>query len=165
MKFSLGKRQINSLAKILEYSEDETLVEEKQTPLKKECMDAWEIPIKARREPSRDQPEFICRRLLDNDSGEKFDDWKKKDWFFEDGFLDDFFFVAFLKQNSKNIVNCDMSESLYTIYDWHAVILGTNKEATFYLGKSIYGVAKLCGKSYKVIVFWELATLYEFHFT
>lgn len=53
----------------MEYSEDETLIEEKQNQLKKECMDAWEIPIKARREPSRDQAEFICRRLLDNDSG------------------------------------------------------------------------------------------------
>ncbi|XP_065222418.1 cap-specific mRNA (nucleoside-2'-O-)-methyltransferase 1 [Planococcus citri] len=104
----LGKRQINSLAKIVEYSEDETLVEEKQNQLKKDCMDAWEIPIKARREPSREQPEFLCRKLLENDS-------------------------SFLRQTPKNILTVDMCESLYTVYDWHAVILGSNREATFYL--------------------------------
>lgn len=33
-------------------------------------------------------------------------------------------------------MNVDMCDSLYTVYDWHAVILGSNREATFYLGAS-----------------------------
>lgn len=68
--FRLGERQVTSLAKILEYSEDETLVEVKQQVLKKECMELWKIPVGARKVPY-DQPENLCRTLLGKNLGKK----------------------------------------------------------------------------------------------
>lgn len=67
----LGERQVNSLAKILEYSEDETLVEEKQITLKRGCMELWDVPIGARRGPSYDQPDQLCRALLSNSTSKQ----------------------------------------------------------------------------------------------
>lgn len=67
--FRLGFRQINSLAKILEYSEDGSLIEDKQQILKKECMDVWGIPIRARRGPSIDFPDNVARNILQNNIG------------------------------------------------------------------------------------------------
>jgi len=65
----LGERQINSLAKILEFSEDETLVEEKQQQLKKDCMEAWGVEIKARSGPANVDADALARNLLQNDTG------------------------------------------------------------------------------------------------
>ena len=65
----LGERQINSLAKILQFSEEEELVEEKQQDLKKDCMKAWGVEIKARSAPNVD-PDVVARNLLKNDTGE-----------------------------------------------------------------------------------------------
>lgn len=106
---TLGERQVTSLAKILEYSEDETLVEVKQQVLKKECMELWKIPVGARKVPY-DQPENLCRSLLGIN-------------------------LDILRHQPCDISRVKMEEVLYTVYDWHAVILGNNKEnVTFFLG-------------------------------
>ncbi len=64
-----GVRQINSLAKILEFADDETLIEEKQQSIKKECMELWGVPMRARTGPVNDSPDNMCRNLLRNDVG------------------------------------------------------------------------------------------------
>lgn len=71
MAFRLGDRQITALAKILEFSEDETLVEEKQQQLKKECMEAWGVEIRARSGPPIIDPDVLVRNLLKNDIGKR----------------------------------------------------------------------------------------------
>lgn len=137
--YRLGERQINSLAKILEFSEDETLVEEKQQLLKKECMDAWKVEIKARSGPSNANADALSRFLLKNDTG-KCGRWNVR--------CNEICVVRWLKYVPgtawlRNVTNTiqnvhQMEQCMKSIHDWNAVILGADSRngtsATFFLG-------------------------------
>lgn len=49
----LGKRQVVNLAKIAAFCKDVDLREDRQSELKKQCLEFWNVPDKARTAPSR----------------------------------------------------------------------------------------------------------------
>lgn len=67
---SLGLLQINSLGKILEFSEDLSLKEEKQNELKNECMELWGVDASRVHNKSQEDPEGMARKILSNNPRE-----------------------------------------------------------------------------------------------
>ena len=65
---ALGMRQMVNLAKIAAYCKDVTLREDRQSELRKQCLDFWKIPDKARTAPPRIGPNDKANELLASNS-------------------------------------------------------------------------------------------------
>lgn len=65
----LGLRQVVNLAKIAAFCKDVTLREDRQGELKKQSLDFWRIPDKARTAPPRTGPVDKAKELLANNLG------------------------------------------------------------------------------------------------
>ena len=62
-------RQVVNLAKIAAFCKDVTLREDRQAELKKQSLDFWKTPDKARTAPPRMGPIDKAKELLANNSG------------------------------------------------------------------------------------------------
>jgi len=65
---ALGMRQMVNLAKIAAFCKDVTLREDRQSELRKQCLDFWKIPDKARTAPPRIGPNDKANELLASNS-------------------------------------------------------------------------------------------------
>lgn len=66
---ALGMRQVINLAKIAAFCKDVTQREDRQAELKKQSLDFWKIPDKARMAPPRTSPSEKAKELLANNLG------------------------------------------------------------------------------------------------
>lgn len=60
----LGQIQALSLSKIVAYTKDQCLADERQKDLKKKCLDLWDIKDGVRRAPFRNNPQDTCNSLI-----------------------------------------------------------------------------------------------------
>merc|ERR1740128_82100 len=110
---NLGKRQIINLAKIAAFCKDTTLREDRQSELKKQSLDFWKIPDKARTAPPRTGVIEKAQEMLGNNSS---------------------------VLNNRSIPICDMTlleENIKSAYDWKCVVLALEADSpmqTFFLG-------------------------------
>jgi len=60
----LGQIQALSLSKIVAYTKDQRLADERQKDLRKKCLDLWEVKDGVRRAPFRNDPQDTCNLLV-----------------------------------------------------------------------------------------------------
>nr|CAD7569117.1 unnamed protein product [Timema californicum] len=112
---SIGEKQVIGLVKIAAFCRDINLIEPLQAEIKKQCLDYWEVPDKARTAPPRISETVKCEQLLKNSSIPS---------------------NVFSKEEIE--LKPTMMEGVFqSVYDWHCVVLGSSRErknCTFYLG-------------------------------
>ncbi|XP_032792891.2 cap-specific mRNA (nucleoside-2'-O-)-methyltransferase 1 [Daphnia magna] len=109
---ALGMRQVINLAKIAAFCKDVTLREDRQSELRKQSLDFWKIPDKARMAPFRMTPAEKSKDLLPNNS-------------------------CVLDQKATAMDISVFREAVKSVYDWRCVVIGLEKDnpmQTFYLG-------------------------------
>lgn len=62
--FRLGQIQALSLSKIVAYTKDQRLADERQKDLRKKCLELWEVKDGVRRAPFRSDPIDTCNSLV-----------------------------------------------------------------------------------------------------
>lgn len=60
----LGQIQALSLSKIVAYTKDQRLADERQKDLRKKCLELWEVKDGVRRAPFRNNPQDTCNSLI-----------------------------------------------------------------------------------------------------
>lgn len=60
----LGQIQALSLSKIVAYTKDQHLADERQKDLRKKCLELWKVKDGVRRAPTRNNPQDICNSLI-----------------------------------------------------------------------------------------------------
>jgi hypothetical protein len=60
----LGQIQALSLSKIVAFTKDQRLADERQKDLKKKCLELWEVRDGVRRAPFRNDPQTTCNSLV-----------------------------------------------------------------------------------------------------
>ncbi|KAK8774512.1 hypothetical protein V5799_010954 [Amblyomma americanum] len=63
----LGRAQVTHLKKIKAFAQNSDLYEERQSSLRKECLQHWKVPDQARSEPKRQSPEAKLKELTKNE--------------------------------------------------------------------------------------------------
>lgn len=110
---SLGMRQVINLAKIAAFCKDTSLREDRQSELKKQCLDFWKIPDKARTAPHRAGPSDKAKELLAQNN-------------------------SVLGKQSTTLTGLTfLQDSIKSVYDWRCIVLGleaNNSMQTFFLG-------------------------------
>lgn len=62
--FRLGQIQALSLSKIVAYTKDQRLADERQKDLKKKSLELWDVIDGVRRAPFRSDPQDTCNALV-----------------------------------------------------------------------------------------------------
>lgn len=60
----LGQIQALGLSKIVAYTKDQRLADERQKDLKKKCLELWDVRDGVRRAPFRNDPQTTCNSLV-----------------------------------------------------------------------------------------------------
>ncbi|XP_049768155.1 cap-specific mRNA (nucleoside-2'-O-)-methyltransferase 1 [Schistocerca cancellata] len=110
---SIGERQVVNLVKIAAFCRDTNLTESRQSDIRRECLRYWDIPDKSRTAPPFVSPSIKCEELL-----------KKAG-------------TSLLSDSGTELLPSVLEEKVKSVYDWHCVVLASNREqnsVTFYLG-------------------------------
>lgn len=73
---SLGQVQALSLSKIVAYTKDQRLADERQKDLKKNCLELWDVRDGVRRAPFRSDPHDACNSIIAGTKSKHFIDLK-----------------------------------------------------------------------------------------
>ncbi|XP_050440326.1 cap-specific mRNA (nucleoside-2'-O-)-methyltransferase 1 isoform X2 [Adelges cooleyi] len=145
----LGQIQALSLSKIVAFTKDQRLADDRQKDLRKMCLDLWDVKDDVRKAPPRDEAPAACNKFI---TGSR-----------------DFLECSPEKLNQENL-----AKNIKSKYDWHCVLLNGTKAPTFFLslgGSRVYELSDhhrwICNDSLKnitmspgTLVYGELA--YEF---
>lgn len=110
---SLGLRQVVNLSKIAAFCKDTSLREDRQSELRKQSLDFWKVPDKARTAPPKTNPLDKTREIIGND-------------------------LSILDNKPIGIDNIAiLEEHVKSAYDWRCVVLALETDSsipTFFLG-------------------------------
>ncbi|XP_060876031.1 cap-specific mRNA (nucleoside-2'-O-)-methyltransferase 1 isoform X2 [Metopolophium dirhodum] len=112
----LGQIQALSLSKIVAYTKDQRLADDRQKDLKKKCLELWEVKDGVRRAPFRSDPKDTCNSLI---TGTK----------------------DFLQSLPEVLNKENLRKHVKSVYDWHCVLLNNSKPPTYFLslgGSQVY---------------------------
>lgn len=155
----LGMRQVVNLAKIAAFCKDVTLREDRQSELKKQSLEFWNVPDKARTAPPRYSTSFSslilcpCLTRLWILGGCQQRDAKNFYQFirvsftrlaitFQISFILFHDFSGVLDDKACKLLNSDMlREKITSVYEWRCAVIGLEEEnplQTFFLSNWIW---------------------------
>lgn len=119
----IGKNQIVGLLKIAAYCHDSELVETKQSEIRKQCLNLWNLPDENRKKPVMKSNEQYCAQLLEAK-------WLKE---------------KFMSAPERSLESLDLVRGfVHSVLDWYFVgvddIAKSSKNRTFFMSRGRFDV-------------------------
>lgn len=120
---TIGKNQIVGLLKIAAYCHDAELVETKQSEIRKQCLQLWELPDENRKKPIMKSNDLYCAQLLEQK-------WLKE---------------KFMSAPERSLESMDgVRGSIHSVLDWYFVgiddINKSSRNRTFFMSRGRFDV-------------------------
>lgn len=125
--FRLGQIQALSLSKIVAYTKDQRLADERQKDLKKKCLEQWEVKDGVRRAPFRSDPQDFCNSII---VGSKSNHIVYKLLSTLNNIL---YYLDFLQLSPEVLSKENIRKYVKSVYDWHCILLNNSKPPTYFL--------------------------------
>lgn len=127
----LGQIQALSLSKIVAYTKDQRLADERQKDLRKKCLEQWEVKDGVRRAPFRSDPQDFCNSIVvGSKSNYTFFKIAFELLFIYNNIL---FCIDFLQSSPEGLNKENLRKYVKSVYDWHCVLLNNSKPPTYFL--------------------------------